>query len=162
MDESPPFTTATVGRIYLEQGKLEQAEEVFRRVLAERPKDERCLQGLAEIARRRVDEQAGTTGADSVSVEAQDGALVCRFSVSTEGRRRARLVSGHDGALVLRIVRFPAVADTPPVDAVLPGDEGLLRLQPPEGALFVAAAVGLLAAGGAFVAIAHSTLISLV
>lgn len=160
MDESPTFTTVTVGRIYLEQGKLDQAEEIFRRVLAERPDDVRSREGLAEVARRRAAD-AAERAADGVDLQLAAGELVCRWSVSPGGRHRAALVAGSGGKLVLRVAGFPAAPDAPPADTVLAADSGELRLAPPQGAHLVAAAVGLRTTGERFVAIAHTRLVPL-
>lgn len=45
--------TSTLGELYLAQGHLEDAERVFRTVLARRPDDAAAHAGLAEVARRR-------------------------------------------------------------------------------------------------------------
>jgi len=48
-----PAATVTLGRLYLEQGHLDSAEETFRAVLATRPADAAALAGLRETELRR-------------------------------------------------------------------------------------------------------------
>jgi tetratricopeptide (TPR) repeat protein len=48
-----PAATVTLGRLYLEQGHLDSAEEAFRAVLATRPADAAALAGLRETELRR-------------------------------------------------------------------------------------------------------------
>jgi len=60
-----PFVTATIGRIYLEQGHLDRAEAVFRQLLVQRPQDPALDAGLREVARRRAqtaEDRAPATG----------------------------------------------------------------------------------------------------
>lgn len=45
--------SATLGWLYLEQGHLEDAEEIFRLVLDRQPGDARARDGQREVARRR-------------------------------------------------------------------------------------------------------------
>lgn len=47
------LSSATLGRLYLEQGHLEEAERSFRAVLDFRPDDAAAARGLDEVARRR-------------------------------------------------------------------------------------------------------------
>ena len=51
--ESGERATNTLGELYLAQGHLDDAERVFRAVLARRPEDAAAHAGLAEAARRR-------------------------------------------------------------------------------------------------------------
>lgn len=49
-----PPASATLGRLYLEQGHLEDAERTFRAVLEQRPEDSVAARGLEEVVRRRA------------------------------------------------------------------------------------------------------------
>jgi len=49
-----PPASATLGRLYLEQGHLEEAERTFRAVLEQRPDDAVAARGLEEAVRRRA------------------------------------------------------------------------------------------------------------
>ncbi len=162
-DAAVPFDTATVGSIYLDQGKLNQAEQIFRRVLERHPEDRRCQAGLAEIERRR--EADGAAVVDTVEAEVSPrgggGTIVCRFKVSDRGLARARMVTGEDGRLTLRLLGFPADQDPTPVDTPLETESGAVEVSSPGGATLAAVAVGLLTVSGAFVSIAHSKIIQL-
>jgi hypothetical protein len=56
--------TATLGELYLRQGHIREAEEIFRQVLARDSENETALRGLEAIARRRT---AALTAADLVT-----------------------------------------------------------------------------------------------
>ena len=159
-EESQPFATATMARIYLEQGKLDAAERILQQVLAQQPGDPQALAGLAEVARRRTTPEAAS-GEDSerVHLERRGDGLACRYRVSAQARTRAELVLGEEGALVLRVVGFPARADAAPVDVPLRQIEGELAVSAPPGADLALAAVGALGEDGRFVAIAHSGMV---
>ena len=108
-DDAPPIATATVARLYMEQGKLDQAEQIYRGLLRDSPQDPRILQGIEEVRRRR-DELLGTASDDVVALEPlPDGELTCRWRVSVEGRARAGLVLGGSGTLV----RSTAIENSP-------------------------------------------------
>ncbi len=49
-----PQSSATLGRLYLDQGHLEEAERSFRAVLDARPDDVAAARGLEEVVRRRT------------------------------------------------------------------------------------------------------------
>ena len=49
----PSLATATLGDLYLRQGHLEEAEEIFREVLHREPASAAAQEGLARIDRRR-------------------------------------------------------------------------------------------------------------
>lgn len=160
-DDAPPIATATVARLYMEQGKLDQAEQIYRGLLRDSPQDPRILQGIEEVRRRR-DELLGASSDDVVALEPlPDGELTCRWRVSVEGRARAGLVLGGNGTLVLRIVAFPIAPESRPRDLELDRDAGQASLTPPEGASLVGAAVGLRAGDGTFVSITHCPPVSL-
>jgi len=157
---SAPFATATVARIYLDQGKLDQAEQIFVQLLERRPGDEQLEEGLAEVRRRR-DAQQTAQSSDAIDVQPADEGVSCRWQVSSAGRHRARLVAGNDGALTLRLACFPTQPDAEPVDTPLEADTGVLARPVTPKATLAAAAVGLLTGDGQFVAIAHSKIVAL-
>lgn len=150
-----PIATATVARLYMEQGKLEHAEQLYRELIADEPDDLRLTQGLAEVRRRQELLRAPPSG-DHVTLEPHPRGLRCRWQISEEGRGRAALVLGREGTLVLRLVAFPLRPTTPPQDTRLSGAEGEMELGAPEGARVVGAAVGLCSADGEFVSITHT------
>ena len=51
----PPIATATVARLYMEQGRLEQAERLYQALLRQHPRERALVEGLAEV-RRRIEE----------------------------------------------------------------------------------------------------------
>ncbi len=138
------------------QGKLAQAEAIYTVLLEEQPGDPRALEGLAEVKRRAT---AGEEplGADRVELRADAEGLRCQYLVTEEGRRRAELVLGRPGALILRVLGFPAPGDRPPSDHPLEATSGELTVPAPARSRVIAAAVGLRGEGEAFVAIAHCT-----
>jgi hypothetical protein len=155
---APPFATATVARLYMEQGKLEQSERLYQQLLKQRPRESALIEGLAEV-RRRIELTAAPATGDRVNLEAgEGGAVICRWCVTSEGLARARLVLEGDGDLILQVVGFPAAKDAEgsaiPLDTDQ-GFEGSTSLVPPHGATMIAAAVGLRSAAGRFVAAAH-------
>ncbi|MCB9556673.1 MAG: tetratricopeptide repeat protein [Deltaproteobacteria bacterium] len=158
--QDQPFVTPTVARIYLDQGKLDQAEQVFKKLLEAHPDDDDLKEGLAEIARRRSTEQRENTQDDGVQVEVDGSSLRCRWSTSPSGRHRAELVAGQPGDLVLRVVGFPHTPDSAPDDTALTEQQGMLTVDAPD-ALMAAASVGLFTKDGQFVSIAHSKIVQL-
>lgn len=154
----PPIATATVARLYMEQGRLEQAERLYQALLRQRPRERALVEGLAEV-RRRIELTAAPADGDRVTLESgEGGAVTCRWRVTSEGLTRARLVLEGDGELILHVVGFPAAKDAEgssiPLD-IDQGFEGNTSLTPPRGATMIAAAVGLRSAAGRFVAAAH-------
>ena len=156
----PPFETATVARIYMMQGMLDEAEAVYRRLLGRRPGDNRLEAGLAEVQRRREAEQVAA-GEDRVTLEPRGGEICCGWAITDEGRARATKLLGRDGELVLRLVSFPVHASRPGQDVPLKRGEGKLTLARPRGAHMVAAAVGLKYKPDSFVSIAHCEAVKL-
>ncbi len=57
-DGPPPFWSSTLAELYLRQGFLDRAVEVYRRVVAAEPSNQRARQRLAEI-------EGGAAGADA-------------------------------------------------------------------------------------------------
>jgi hypothetical protein len=149
-----PFATATIARLYMSQGKLAQSEAIYRRLLDESPDDSRLLSGLAEVQRRSQAKLLPLAGGDRVELVWQGAELRCKFVVTEEGERRARLVLKGAGELVVRLHAFPQRGETPPLDQPLPGTTGEIELAVPQQAKVLAAAVGLRQADR-FVAIAH-------
>jgi hypothetical protein len=158
-ESDPPIATATVAWLYMEQGKLDQAEQLYRRLQAEDPDDPRPQRGLAEVQRRRQSQLAGS--GDQLTLERCAGGLRCRWLVTEEGRARAELVLGRQGSLVLRVVAFPIDPSVPPGDTLLAGPSGEIQVQPPAGASVVGAAVGLRGESGDFVSITHTAPVAL-
>lgn len=150
-----PFATATIARLYMLQGKLEQAEEIYRKLLEERPGDRRLLEGLAEVQQRLRARLEPLPGDDRLELDWQGTRLRCRWVVTPSGLRRAELTLGAPGSLVLRLLAFASSAPPASQDHSLPGSSGELELPAPEGALVLAAAVGLGGEGNRFAAIAH-------
>ena len=154
-DRAPlPIATATIARLYMLQGKLQQAETIYRNLLRESPGESRLLEGLAEVQRRA--ETAQALSGDRVELRVLGDAFVCNWVISAEGRQRAELVLGGQGQLVLRLASFPSDPGRPPEDRPLAEETGTLVL-PLVRATLVAAAVGLRAADGRFASIAHCT-----
>lgn len=154
--EPLPFTTPTIARLYLQQGKLDEAEAIYRALRKERPADPRIAEGLAEVERRRQSPEVGGSSEDAVELRAaKDETLECSYRVSEAGRRRASLVLGGEGALTLRLCAFPGgkQEDLPLAEAC-----GAVALPSSLRAPVIAAAVGLRDANGRFVAIAHGAL----
>lgn len=69
-----PAATATLGLIYLRQGHLDEAEEIFRLVLDGHPHHEAARAGLEETARRRQETgaQPAAMAADRPELTAED------------------------------------------------------------------------------------------
>ena len=151
----PPFATATIARLYMLQGKLEQAEAIYRQLLEERPREVRLLEGLAEVQRRLQARLEPPAGDDRLELVWERGRIRCRYTVTADGQRRAGLLLGCSGTLVLRLHAFPSSPGEGPIDRPLERPAGELELTAPEKASVVAAAVGLTGPGDRFVAIAH-------
>jgi hypothetical protein len=151
-----PIATPTIARLYMLQGKLQQAEALYRQLLQESPEDARLLDGLAEVRRRA--EAAHAPAADRVEVRILGDAYVCTWAVTEEGQHRARLVLNAPGELVLRLASFPADPERAPEDRPLTEAAGTLVLPPISGrCVLVAAAVGVLSADRRFASITHCT-----
>lgn len=153
-----PITTPTVAKLCLAQGKLEQAEAIYLHLLQEDPADPELLGGLAEIRRQR-ETLSAPEATDRVAIDSEGQSLVCRWVVSESGQRRAQLILGSPGSLVLRLVSFPATAEIPPEDIALVALSGTVERPRPAAAHVLAAAVGLRDESGRFVSIAHATLV---
>lgn len=52
MDESTEFCTVTMARVYIKQGCLEKAADIYRRLLAREPDREDLAEGLADVERK--------------------------------------------------------------------------------------------------------------
>ncbi len=61
-DGPPPFWSSTLAELYLRQGFLDRAVEVYRRVVAAEPRNERARQRLAEIEGGAVRAEPGGLG----------------------------------------------------------------------------------------------------
>lgn len=161
MESDPPIATATIARIYMKQGMLDEAEALYRRLLQEQPNDARLMMGLAEVERRRAQKDLCPTDCQ-VALEVGEDRLECRWRISDEGRRRAGLVLGADGRLTLRLVTFPVDARRPHQDIQVEMTQGQIGLKPPSSrSQLLAAAVGLMGENERFVAIAHAEAVAL-
>ncbi len=65
--EAENAPSATLARLYLDQGHLLEAETEFRRVLEARPDDDAVLAGLNEVARRRAGDETVSGWGDAAS-----------------------------------------------------------------------------------------------
>ena len=170
-----PFLTVTVAEIYERQGKLDQARDILQQILATHPADTRALQqldhvqaqidALALVAESAPDapgdaNEAGNP-ADWITLRSEVGMLHCQWRVTPEGRRRAEYVLEGPGDLTLRQAHFASDRDPAVIDVHLDRDQGSLSLSFPAGASVASGALGLQNSDGRFVAIAHSTHISL-
>lgn len=150
----PPIATATVARLYLQQGKLDQAEAIYRKLLGQDPRDPRLLEGLAQV-QRCLAAQHHAAPDEHVTLRSSEGGLLCNWRVTIDGRERAAIVLGHQGRLALRLVFFPPAAGNPRTIA-LDDLEGQVTLPlSDQEASLAAAAVGLSGDGDRFVSIAH-------
>ncbi len=152
-----PIATATIARLCMMQGKLDQAKLLYGQLLRETPRDRSLLAGLAEVERREKAQEAPSLSGNQLEIFYKDEATWCHWIVTEGGLRRARLVLGQAGDLILRLVPFPLNPARPPSDTRLPELSGSVALSPPSQTTLLAAAVGLLAAGGRFVSIVHCT-----
>lgn len=159
--EEHPFETATVARIYLAQGLLDQAESLFRRLLVAAPDCADLRAGLQEVRHRRQAELALQVR-DKIAVDLQGSKLRCRWDVTADGRgRAARLLGQEQAQLVLRVVAFPLDPERPLLDLPLQRDQGKRTVDAPEGARLLVVSVGLLGADASFVSVAHSETVKL-
>ncbi len=155
-DPAPlPFATATIARLYMAQGKLSQAEALYRQLLKANPEDSRLNDGLAEVQRRR---QTGglPLGADRLELKESGAKLRCTWNITEEALQRARELLQAPGQVILRLIAFPQGPDQVPVDTAMEGLQGTLELPHPGQAALIAAAVGL-QGEDRFISIAHCT-----
>jgi Flp pilus assembly protein TadD len=59
---TPPFSSPTLAELYLRQGLVERALEVYRKVVAERPSDGKARTRLAELVSQLAVEPGGSAG----------------------------------------------------------------------------------------------------
>jgi hypothetical protein len=155
LEERKSIATATIARIYMLQGLLDQSEAMYHALLQRHPDDPRLLQGLEQVRRRR-EARERAMGPDRLELSPRPDGVLCRWTVTGGGQRRAGLVQGQQGGrLALRLVTFPRDPDRAPQDIPVRNLEGDLLFRPPAGARLMAAAVGLLGDDDRFVAIAH-------
>jgi len=174
MDKLLPIATATIACIYMNQGMLAEAEEMYRGLLRRDPQSEKLRKGLAEVL-ARIRAERGPDRPDLVLLQAQESGFRCQWSVSDEGLESARLVleqrpsgpadpGAKTGGLTLRLMSFPDSPRRPPLDIQIEQREGSLCLRPPRGATMLSASLGLLCRDGdgeLFVSIVHSEAIVL-
>lgn len=137
-----PIATATIARLYMVQGKLDQAEAIYRELLKDGPDDQRLLDGLAEVQRQHTLAQA-PTAEDRLALRREGNGLRCLWSVTDAGQRRAQLLLAGPSRLVLRLMPFPANPQQPAHDSELASLTGESIVPLPPGAQVLAAAVGL-------------------
>jgi hypothetical protein len=89
--------TATLGDLYLRQGYVREAEEIFKQVLARDPENEAALRGLETIGRRRAQK---ITAADLLANEQEE--------VRGLTARKVQLLQRY-----LRTLRRGAASDVP-------------------------------------------------
>jgi hypothetical protein len=169
--------TETMARVYLEQGKVDEAAAIYHRLLDRAADDAGQIEHLGSLlaasetrradARRRVAQPAAAV---STAPEMELCALVpqgpgqatCLWEVTPRGRGAAqRQLADAPGRLVLRVVVW--AFGTPRSDAArwdrdfgADADTGGRVVElPAEGGL-ATAAIGLRSPGGAFAAIAHA------
>ena len=186
MPDSGPLNdldTLTMARVYLDQGKVEEAAAIFdrlvdracgdaRQIVELREVVERSLAGAA-VARRRAAEPPGELppchGRDLAAVvPLGPGHLLCAWEATPRGRAAAAAhLAGRDGSLALRLVTATpgggpdGAAGRTTRDLALEHDVGEIRIDAPAGGGFLCAAVGLLAADGGFAPVAHSEVLPL-
>lgn len=158
-----PLETATIARLYMQQGLLDEAEALYLRLLERRPEDSRLSAGLVEVRRRRDAEAAPPQGDDRVELTAAGERVRCTWSITESGIRRAATVArgATPGVVTLRAVSFPRQEERPHQDIQVGNAEGSLSFRPPPGATLLSVAVGLLGEEDRFVAIAHCDPLSL-
>lgn len=170
-----PLPTASLARLYEEQGLLPLAIETWRRVLAASPGDADALAALSALgAVVRIEEPplASTSepsvelpvgyGVDEVVAMAVDAStLLVYWEVTAAGEARAR-IAGGDGETALRVVSTWLDASGAPTqethDIVVPSAIGEMFVEGlPDGATHVCA-VGAVARGlrSGFVPVAHA------
>jgi len=155
-----PIATATIARIYMRQGMLDEAEALFKRLLRVQGDDPALREGLAEIARlraadTRTNQDQDHDQEDRVVLEPRRDSVLCRWNASPEGQRRAEGVLGHEGRLSLRLVAYPREQGRSPHDVTVDGAHGDLSFKPPREALLMAAALGVMGNDEQFVSITH-------
>jgi tetratricopeptide (TPR) repeat protein len=62
VEPTPPMATATLGELYRRQGHLDEAERIFREVMAREPGNDAARQALAQLAGHRQEQPAGRRG----------------------------------------------------------------------------------------------------
>lgn len=164
-DSKHPIATQTIARIYVQQGKLDQAIAVYEHLLEAHPHDEALIRELA-VVRGKVDAQGDLPlpDLDALMVDRTDDIppkIRCRWRISEDGGGRARLVLGADGQLTLRLSGFPENAAGKPDDIAIDTHDGTLIIAPPAGAILLTAAIGLLDDDGNFASVAHCDLVQL-
>lgn len=90
---APPPASATLGRLYLEQGHLEEAERTFRAVLEQRPDDSVAARGLEEVVRRRAAAPEGE-GEDTAAGWSATAAAAAR-PLSSLTQRKVETLRGY-------------------------------------------------------------------
>jgi hypothetical protein len=175
---SRDLDTLTMARVYLDQGKVEEAAAIYDRLVASACGDARQIAELREIverslagaaaARRRADEAPAALpaahGRDLVAlVPRGPGRVLCAWEATPRGRAAAAAqLVGRAGVLALRLVTATpgAAAGRDSRDLPLQTEAGEVEVAVGRAG-FACAAVGLLAADGFFAPLAHSDVLPL-
>jgi tetratricopeptide (TPR) repeat protein len=161
-ENAHPIATQTIARIYVQQGKLEQAEAIYVQLLELSPGDAQLEKELAEVKKKRQESPASPSlQKEGLELSKSAETLQCRWTVTTRGVARARLVLGCDGQLTLRVAGFPADPEVATKDMVLDKLSGSLAFASPPGSSLVTASIGLLDAEGVFASIVHCDMVEL-
>jgi hypothetical protein len=183
-EPGPPsdLDTVTMARVYLDQGKVEEAAAIYDRLVARAYGDDRQLVELRELverslagaaaARRRANARPADLppchGHDLVAVvPLGPGRILCTWEATPRGRAAAAAqLAGRTGALALRLVTTtPGAAPNGTAgratrDLPLDAEVGDVLVAVDAGG-FLCAAVGLLAGDGSFAPVAHSDVLHL-
>jgi hypothetical protein len=174
------FDTLTLARIYLEQGRVDDAAAIYDRLVASACGDaqqivqlrdivERSLSGAA-AARRRANEAPATLpprhGRDLVAVVCLGpGRVLCAWEATPRGQAAAAAqLRGRAAGLAVRVVTSTpgaGAAARATRDVPAAADVGEVEVAAPATGGFVCAAVGLLAEDGSFAPVAHSEVMPL-
>jgi hypothetical protein len=170
--------TFTMARIYLDQGRVEEATAIYDRLIAGACGDADQIAALratvaqslaaAADARRHAAEVPTalpeTHDRDLVALAPRrPGAVLCVWEATPRGQAAAAAqLAGRPGRLVLRTVtRVPGAAAAVSRDFPLDSAVGEVDLAVPTTGGFLCAAVGLLARDGTFAPLAHADVLRL-
>ena len=151
-----PFATPTVARLFTSQGRLTQAESIYRTLLDDDPENAQLQQELNALLERIDAEAAKAVVHDRIRIEISEGGLLgCSYRITPAGEARAQLVLNQIGQRALQVLAL--AVDQGPMVQTLPvkATEGELLVDLPRGTRSVAVAIGVTDHAERFVAIAH-------